>query len=79
MKPVVRNIKRKAGVAGQFEVSAEVTYPGEAPEVYRFVGSTFGGPVVAISPSGQQIFVTDHERHGEFGVEWVRRYYAERG
>jgi hypothetical protein len=73
----VAKIKRHAGIAGQFSVSAEVTYPGELPEVVEFVGSTFGGPVVMVTPSGTQTFVTDPGRFGEFGPEWVRRFFAE--
>lgn len=78
MAPTVERVARHAGVAGQYSVTAEVTYPGEAPETITFVGSTYGGPVVMVTPSGVQTFVTDPGRHGEFGVEWVRRFFAER-
>lgn len=74
--PRVMNIKRHAGIAGQFAVSASVAYPGEDAETVTFVGSTFGGPVVMVLPSGAEIFVTDPGRHGEFGTAWVERFFG---
>ena len=76
MAPTLANIRRHAGIAGQYSITADVTYPGEAPEPIRFVGSVYGGPVVMVTPSGAQTFVTDPERFGPFGVEWVRRFFA---
>ncbi len=75
-KPTLNKVTRHAGIAGQFEVSAEMTYPGEAPKVIRFVGSTYGGPVVMVTPAGAQHFVTDPDRFGAFGTEWVRRFFT---
>jgi hypothetical protein len=72
------NVTRHAGIAGQYSVTADVTYPGEPSERIEFVGSTYGGPVVMILPSGAQTFVTDPGRHGAFGVAWVRSFFAER-
>ncbi len=74
--PTLSKVTRRAGIAGQFEVSAEVTYPGEAPETIRFIGSTHGGPVVMVTPTGAQLFVSDPDRFGAFGTEWVRRFFT---
>ncbi len=76
--PTVTNVKRHAGIAGQFAVTATVTYAGEKPETIRFVGSVYGdgGPVVMVTPAGRELFVTDSGRFGEFGAEWVRRFFA---
>lgn len=76
MSPTITNVKKHAGIAGQFEVSATVTYEGEEPSVARFVGDVYGGPVVMIMPSGVQTFVTDQGRFGKFGTEWVKRFFA---
>jgi hypothetical protein len=76
--PTVSKVTKHAGVAGQFSVTAEVTYEGEAPERIEFVGSTYGGPVVMVTPGGKQVFVTDPGRHGTFGTAWVERFFADR-
>lgn len=62
-------IKRQAGIAGQVSFTAS-TEDGEL----TFVGSVYGGPVVMVTPSGRQTFVTDPGRFGEFGQDWVRRF-----
>lgn len=72
--PVIRSIKRHAGIAGQFSVSAEVQYPDEPVSSVAFVGSEYGGPVVMITEFGQT-FVTEPGRFGDFGTEWVRRFF----
>lgn len=74
--PTVSKVKKQAGIAGQFAVTAEVTYAGEEPVKAEFVGSTYGGPVVMVLPSGLQTFVTDPGRFGEFGTTWVERFFA---
>lgn len=76
MTPTLHKITRQAGVAGQVSVTAEVQYEGEAVETVTFVGSVYGGPVVMITPEGNQFFVTDADRFGEFGPEWVRKFFA---
>lgn len=76
--PKVTDVKRHAGVAGQFSVTATVTYPDEGSERIEFVGSTYGGPVLMRTPAGHDLFVSDPGRHGEFGAEWVTRFFAER-
>lgn len=73
---VVERITRHAGIAGQYQLTAHVRYPGEGPSVVAFVGSVYGGPVVMISESGAQVFVTEPERFGEFGESWVRRFFG---
>lgn len=74
--PTVTNVRRHAGIAGQFSVSADVTYAGEGTERVAFVGSVYGGPVVMQTPGGAEVFVTDPGRFGDFGTEWVRRFFA---
>lgn len=77
--PTVTDIKRHAGIAGQFEVSADVTYPGENTERSTFTGSVYGGPVVAQYGNLPQMFVTDPSRFGDFATDpiaWVHAFYA---
>ncbi len=72
----VENITRHNGVAGQISYTVDVTYPDEATDRYEFVGSVYGFPVVAISPTGHQVFVRDPGRFGsELNPEWVRRFF----
>lgn len=73
--PKLSQIRRRNGVAGQISYSVDVTYPGEPTETLTFVGSVYGGPVVMVSPNGAQAFVTDPQRFGSFGPEWVRRFF----
>lgn len=70
---IVHAIRRQAGIAGQFSVSADVEYPGESPCTVVFIGSTYGGPVV-MRTGRVETFVTDPGRFGEFGTDWVRRF-----
>ncbi|GAC1533604.1 MAG: hypothetical protein NVS3B1_27980 [Marmoricola sp.] len=78
MSPTVSKVKKQAGIAGQFAVTAEVTYEGEAPETITFVGSTYGGPVVMVTPAGTQTFVSEPGRFGPFGTKWVEKFFAPR-
>lgn len=75
---VVSHVTRREGIAGQYEVTADVVYD-QTRHVARFVASTYGGPVVAIMESGAQVFVarTVLERLGSRVDEaWVRGYFA---
>ena len=74
--PTVTNIRKHKGIAGQFSVTATVQYPCESPDTIEFVGSTYGGPVVMVTNGGNQTFVTNPERFGKFGTEWVKRFFA---
>lgn len=80
--PKLGKIKRVGGIAGQVQYNVEVTYPGEETHVLGFVGpaESYGGPVVMISESGHQVFVSSdvNARCGTFGPEWVRRFFAPR-
>jgi hypothetical protein len=73
-KPRIYHVRKRAGIAGQFAVDARVGYPDEAPRDVSFVGSTYGGPVVMQS-DGRETFVSDPGRFGEFGTDWVRRFF----
>lgn len=71
-------IKRINGVAGQYALDVTVTYPGEAPYLASFVGSAYGGRVIAMGPSGLQTVVSAEvmERCGDMLTpEWVRRFF----
>lgn len=77
--PVIGKIRKVSGIAGQYQLNAEVTYPGEPTAIYGFVGSTYGGNVIAISPSGAQMRVVTEvmDRCGSMLTEsWVRAFFA---
>lgn len=74
-EPHIYWIERGAGIAGQYAYSARVGYEGEAPREVMFIGSEYGGPVVMRTEAGE-VFVTDPGRFGEFGRDWVRRFFA---
>ncbi len=77
--PVIGKPKKINGIAGQYQYNVTATYPGEDPVVYGFVGSVYGGRVIAISPSGIQTFVHPGvmDRCGAtLNPEWIRRFFA---
>ncbi|MBM4574926.1 hypothetical protein GS896_25505 [Rhodococcus hoagii] len=73
--PELGAITRTSGVAGQFSYRVPVTYPGEGTRTVEFVGSEYGGPITMIS-NGNQTFVSEPERFGEFSPTWVRRFFG---
>lgn len=77
MKVKVGKITRTNGVAGQISYATVVTYPGEEGGKVSFVGSTYGGPVLMLTPGCPDgVFVTDPARFGKFSPEWVRRFFG---
>lgn len=77
--PTVTQVKRHSGVAGQYSMTAEVRYEGEPPQLVTFVGSTYGGPIVMVTPDGTQVFVHDRvlDRIGRtLDAGWVRAFFA---
>ena len=73
----IHQIKRHVGVAGQVSYVALVEYDDEPVSAVTFVGSVYGGPVVMTTPSDPKgVFVTNPARFGEFGEEWVRRFFG---
>ena len=65
------------GIAGQSAITAHVTYTNsETTGHATFVGSAYGGPVVMVLETGQQVYVDEPRRFGAFGTEWVRRFYS---
>lgn len=74
--PKLGKITRRNGVAGQISYRVTVQYPDEPPMHAEFVGSVYGGPVVAIAPGFGQTIVTDPSRFGTFSPTWVRRYFG---
>lgn len=71
----ITNIRRHRGIAGQFSITADVSYPDEPTRRVEFVGSGYGGPVLMRTPEGVEVFVTDPGRFGKFGTDWVRRFF----
>lgn len=76
--PIIHSIKRVNGVAGQFGYVVKVEYPDEPIATLEFIGSAFGGPIVMVTPSGIQSFVSDPGRFGKFSPEWVRKFFGPR-
>lgn len=77
MNPAVQKITKTRGVAGQVAYTAVVVYSGEEPSTVTFVGSTYGGPVVMQTPADPRgTFVTEPDRFGPFGAEWIRRFFS---
>lgn len=77
MSATVQAVTKTGGIAGQVRYTAAVQYPGEDTSTVSFVGSVYGGPVLMITagfPDG--MWVTDPGRHGEFGPEWIERFFA---
>lgn len=73
-------IKRRNGIAGQFQMDATYTdsYTGD-PKHISFVGSTYGGPVVMIIRD-IQTFVYDPSRFGDFSTEpekWINKFFED--
>lgn len=77
-RTTIHSVKRAAGIAGQFSVTADVTHhhdAGDDRSSVTFVGSVYGGPVVMVLESGTQTFVSEPGRFGEtFGEAWVRAF-----
>jgi hypothetical protein len=90
--PHIHYVRKRAGIADQFQVDARVSYPDEEPRDVSFVGSVYGGPVIMRTEISRNVstleeadwwetetietFVTDPGRFGDFGTEWVRRFFA---
>jgi hypothetical protein len=77
--PIVTNVKRHAGIAGNYSLSASVQYEGEEASTVTFVGSVYGAPIVMVMPAGQQVFVSERvtDRLGATLDEaWVRGFFA---
>lgn len=76
--PTVHSARRVNGIAGQFSISAVVSWPDERPRRVAFVGSEYGGPVF-LCASSYVTPVDDPSRFGDFSSEpfaWVRAFYA---
>jgi hypothetical protein len=74
--PHIYFVRRHAGIAGQFSVSARVGYADEPPRDVEFIGSVYGGPVV-MRTGTLETFVSDPGRFGRFGEDWVRRFLGD--
>jgi hypothetical protein len=70
------NVRRAAGIAGTARYHATVSRePGGPVDVAAFIGSAYGGPVAMVTEAGRTL-VADPGRFGEFGPDWVRRFFA---
>jgi hypothetical protein len=75
--PTIIKITKRNGVAGQVQFHALVRYEDEQPSTVSFVGNPkYGGPVVMMTEHGGQTFVTHAERFGDFGEQWVRKFFT---
>ena len=77
--PVVSHIQTRNIIAGEFQVTATVQYPGEESSRVGFVGSVYGGPIVMVTPSGHQVFVSQAvtDRIGaKLDAGWVARFFG---
>jgi hypothetical protein len=77
--PKVTNVKRRNGVAGQYQLSASVQYEGEAAPTVAFVANASGGPIVMVTPDGHGVFVSQRvtDRIGtKLDEAWVRNFFA---
>jgi hypothetical protein len=77
-KATLGEIKRHNVVADQVAYSVPVAYPGESAQTVMFVSSLHGGPIVMQTPNDSRgTFVSNPGRFGDFGPEWVRRFFDE--
>ena len=74
--PRLGAIRRTNGIAGQVAYTTTVTYEGETPTKVEFLGSVYNGPVLMVTDT-MQVFVTEPSQYGDFGPEWVRRFYGQ--
>ena len=76
--PQVTNIKRHAGVAGQYSYTANVRYQDEDQTSIEFIGSTYGGAPIMVMGNGAQVFVRPSGRFTDFSTlnpQWVRDFF----
>jgi hypothetical protein len=73
-------MRRRAGVAGQYAIYAEVESDGEKSGV-TFVGSTYGGPIVMVTDTNPRgVFVRNPDRFGaKLNEAWVRAFFQSEG
>lgn len=73
--PTIDTIKRSAGIAGQFSITATGTIEGE-PYTLTFTGSVYGSPGPVVMTTGTiETFVSEPSRFGAvFNEAWVRAF-----
>ena len=74
--PVLGALRVQNGVAGQFSITVDVSYPDEPTVPVSFVGYAGDSATVVMLSNGHQTFVKDPGRFGSFGQQWVRRFFA---
>lgn len=75
MTTTINHLRQTRGIAGQFSVICDVFTEGEPSRQVEFIGSSYGGPVIMRTGS-IETFVTDPDRFGAFGKQWVQRFFA---
>lgn len=76
--PHVLSVSRGKTFGNLRSIVAKIQYPDEPASRVEFVGpsASVGGPgPVVVVMRGYQTFVTDPDRFGDFGPEWVRRFF----
>ena len=77
-RPVLSDVRKHSGVAGAYEYSVDVTYPGEETHRLSFVHNVYGGPVVMVTPGGQHFVSADvMDRCGQAVTEaWLLLFFG---
>jgi hypothetical protein len=77
--PVIDSVKRHAGIAGQYAVTARVHYGNEPASDVTFVAWRDSRTVVMCTESGAQVYVSSAviDRLGaNVNEAWVRGFFA---
>lgn len=78
--PRVLSVSRGKTFGALRSIVARIQYQDEPAKRVEFVGpsAAIGGPgPVVMVMGGYQTTVTDPARYGDFGQEWVRRFFEE--
>ncbi|GAB4584428.1 hypothetical protein [Nocardia sp. IFM 10818] len=75
--PTLGKIRRITGIADQVLYEVPVAYPDEPTKVVSFVRRSPHGPIfMYLEPFGW-CRIEDPNRFGDFGPEWVQRFFSE--
>jgi histidinol-phosphate/aromatic aminotransferase/cobyric acid decarboxylase-like protein len=79
--PIVTNVRRRNGIAGQYQVSASVQHEGEAARTVTFVGYGFESRTIVMctpgNPGGTFVASSVVDRLGaKLDEAWVRAFFA---
>lgn len=79
--PKITNVRKRNGIAGEYQISASVQYADEPADTVTFQSSVYGPPIVMITagiPRG--VFVSERvlDRCGrKLSADWVRAFFGE--